>query len=233
MRPVHLSILPLAAVLSLSLGGCVNVLPKVKPVQLYRFGYHPELLDKADEQDGSEAVRNAPVPLMLGVISFPPASAGDQVMTTEANEVAYVAQARWAASAEAMFNAAVNEGFARSDKTVMLVPRGPTAANYRLDISVRRFEAHYEHGKPTVYIGADTRLLRLSDRSVLAQKYISADVSVRKNDMSLISEAFDQATTQVVAGMIDFANANLKTAAPPATPTSSPPDGKGQKVEGL
>ncbi|HEX7801047.1 MAG TPA: ABC-type transport auxiliary lipoprotein family protein, partial [Asticcacaulis sp.] len=197
--------------LTLGLGGCVNVLPKVKPVQLYRFGYHPGLLK--DKDAAAVAPAAAPVPLMLGAISFPPASAGDQVMTTEDNEVSYVAQARWAASAQSMFTEAVSEGFARSDQTVMLVPRGPTAADYRLDVSVRRFEASYSHGRPTVYIGVDARLLRLSDRSVLAQRYISASVSVRRNDMTLISQGFDQATTEVVAGLTGFADASLKKAA--------------------
>ena len=219
--------------LTLTLGGCVNVLPKVKPVQLYRFGYHPDLLKDKDAAAAAATTTTtaAPVPLMLGAISFPPAGAGDQVMTTEDNEVSYVAQARWAASAQSMFTEAVSEGFARSDQTVMLVPRGPTAADYRLDVSVRRFEAGYSHGRPTVYIGVDARLLRLSDRSVLAQRYISASVSVRKSDMTLISQGFDQATTEVVAGLTGFADASLKNAAPPPTPTQ--PGDKGRKVEGL
>jgi cholesterol transport system auxiliary component len=220
----------MAAGLAVGLTGCVNVLPKVKPVQLYRFGYHPDLLDKKDSDSASSVAANGPTPLMLGVISFPPASSGDQVMTTENNEVSYVAQARWASSAQSLFTAAVSEGFARSDDTVMLVPRGPTAADYRLDISVRRFEANYSHGRPTVYIGVDARILRLSDRSVLAQRYISATESVRKNDMTLISQGFDQATTEVVAGLISFVDANLHNVAPPPTPTSP---GKGQSVEGL
>ncbi|HEX7799293.1 MAG TPA: ABC-type transport auxiliary lipoprotein family protein [Asticcacaulis sp.] len=228
----HARIIALFAVgLTLGLGGCVNVLPKVKPVQLYRFGYHPDLLKDKDAAAAAATTTAAPVPLMLGAISFPPASAGDQVMTTEDNEVSYVAQARWASSASALFAAAVSEGFARSDQTVMLVPRGPTAADYRLDVSVRRFEASYSHGRPTVYIGVDARLLRLSDRSVLAQRYISASVSVRRNDMTLISQGFDQATTEVVAGLTGFADASLKKAAPPPTPTQ--PGDKGRKVEGL
>jgi cholesterol transport system auxiliary component len=219
-----------AAGLAVGLTGCVNVLPKVKPVQLYRFGYHPDLLDKKDSDSAPSVAANGPTPLMLGVISFPPASSGDQVMTTENNEVSYVAQARWASSAQSLFTAAVSEGFARSDDTVMLVPRGPTAADYRLDISVRRFEASYSHGRPNVYIGVDARILRLSDRSVLAQRYISATESVRKNDMTLISQGFDQATTEVVAGLISFTDANLHNVAPPPTPTSP---GKDQSVEGL
>lgn len=230
----------LTLTLPLTLGGCVNVLPKVKPVQLYRFGYHPDLLkDKDAAAAATTTTTAAPVPLMLGAISFPPAGAGDQVMTTEDNEVSYVAQARWAASAQSMFTEAVSEGFARSDQTVMLVPRGPTAADYRLDVSVRRFEASYSHGRPTVYIGVDARLLRLSDRSVLAQRYISASVSVRRNDMTLISQGFDQATTEVVAGLTGFADASLKNAAPPPTPTqpgdkaSDRASDKGRKVEGL
>jgi cholesterol transport system auxiliary component len=219
-----------AAGLAVSLSGCVNVLPKVKPVQLYRFGYHPDLLEKKDDATATTPSAGATTPLMLGVISFPPASAGDEVMTTEDNQVSYVAEARWASSAQSLFTAAVSEGFARSDDKVMLVPRGPTAADYRLDISVRRFEANYSHGRPTVYIGVDARLLRLSDRSVLAQRYISATQIVKKNDMTLISQGFDQATTEVVAGLIGFADSSLSHVAAPPTPTS--PD-KGHSVEGL
>ncbi|MDI7774862.1 ABC-type transport auxiliary lipoprotein family protein [Asticcacaulis sp. EMRT-3] len=224
---------------ALSLSGCVNLLPKVKPVQLYRFGYQPDLPDKSGPSGKGDQAQapdtssvTMPVGMILGGMTFPPASAGDQVLTVEGNEVAYVGQARWAATAESMFKAAVGDGFARSGGTVALEPRGPSDANYRLDLTVRRFEADYSHNRPTVSIGVDARIIRLSDRSVVGQRYVSAEVPLRHNDMSLIADGFNQATTRVVAGLIAFSQEALAGAALPPTPVT-PQTAKGQKVEGL
>lgn len=221
MKMTRISIFPVAAIalgMTLSLGGCVNVLPKVKPVQLYRFGYQPELAGK--KADAAPPSTSKPIGLILGNITYPPASAGDQVLTVDGNEVAYIGQVRWASSASSLFSAAVSEGFARSGGTVELEPRGPSAAIYRLDLSVRRMEVSYTRNHPTVSIGVDARILRLTDRAVMGERYVSADVAVRHNDMSLIADAYNQATTQVVTGLIDFADNTLVNAPPPAPPAS-------------
>ena len=219
---------------ALALSGCVTLLPKTKPAQLYRFGYTPEHVEqKAQAAATAGAVGKAPTGIVFGAVTFPQDSAGDRIVTVEGSEVAYVAEARWTSSASGMFKDAISTGFARSGQTVTLEPRGPTAANFRLDISVRKFETNYTRNRPTVSVALDARLIRLSDRMVVGQKFISADVPVRKSDMSLMADGYNEATTQVVTGLIAFSEEALAAYAQTATPMEMAKPSATQKVEGL
>ena len=194
------------AVAAVGLSACVNVLPKTKPIQLYRFGYAPEVKkgDKDAEAPVAPAVNGAAIPVQLGQVDFPHEAEGDRVLTTEGNEVSYAGGARWAAPASELFQDAVKEGFSRGATTVRLDRRGASTTSYRLDMVVHHFESAYRRGKPTVSIALDARLMRLSDRVVVGQRYITADVGVRHNDMSLMAEAYDEATTEVVQALVGF-----------------------------
>jgi cholesterol transport system auxiliary component len=219
---------------ALTLTGCITLLPKTKPAQLYRFGYAPELVEQKAQAAGTAgAVGKTPVGIVFGTVTFPQDSAGDRIVTVEGSEVAYVAEARWTSAASGMFKNAISTGFARGGQTVTLEPRGPTAANFRLDISVRKFETDYDHKRPTVSVALDARLIRLSDRMVVGQKFISADVAVRKSDMSLMADGYNQATTQVVTGLIDFSEEALAAFPQTATPMEMVKPSASQKVEGL
>ena len=219
---------------TLALSGCVTLLPKTKPAQLYRFGYTPELVEqKAEAAATAGAVRRAPTGIVFGTVTFPQDSAGDRIVTVEGSQVAYVAEARWTSAASGMFKDAISSGFARGGQTVTLEPRGPTAANFRLDISVRKFETDYKRNRPTVSVALDARLIRLSDRMVVGQKFISADVAVRKSDMSLMADGYNEATTQVVTGLIAFSEEALAAFPQTATPMEMVKPSATQKVEGL
>ncbi len=212
------------------LAGCVTVGPKLKPVQMYRFGFDPALLD--DNAIATSGNGMPPVGVVLGTITFPQDSGSDRITTVEGNEVSYVSQARWTAPAQELFNEAVSTGFGYSDR-VRLESRGPSAANYRLDISVRQFESDYSHNKPTVAITFDARLIRLDDKAVVGDKYIIESVPVGRNDMSMMADTYDKATTRAVAQLITFCQDTLVTAGGTQTPSpEQPSDGK-QKVEGL
>ncbi|MBW8735255.1 MAG: membrane integrity-associated transporter subunit PqiC [Asticcacaulis sp.] len=171
----------LLAVAGVSLSGCINVLPKTKPIQLYRFGYSPEV-KKADKDEAAPvapAGNGAAMPVQLGQIDFPHEAGGDRVLTTEGNEIAYAGGSRWAAPVSELFQDAVKEGFSRAATTVRLDRRGGSNTAYRLEMGVHHFESAYKRGKPTVSIALDARLVRLSDRIVVGQRYITADVGVR------------------------------------------------------
>ena len=228
------TVLGAALALSVTLAGCVTLLPKTKPAQLYRFGYTPELVEQKAQAAGTTgAVGKTPVGIVFGTVTFPQDSAGDRIVTVEGSEVAYVAEARWTSGAAGLFKDAISTGFARGGQTVTLEPRGPTAANYRLDISVRKFETDYTHKRPTVSVALDARLIRLSDRMVVGQKFISADVAVRKSDMSLMADGYNQATTQVVSGLIAFSEEALAAFPQTTAPIEMVKPSASQKVEGL
>ncbi|MEI9904712.1 MAG: ABC-type transport auxiliary lipoprotein family protein [Asticcacaulis sp.] len=216
-----------------ALGGCVSVGPKLKPVQMYRFGFTPDLLDKSNLTPVPGAGM-PPVGIVFGTVTFPQDSSGDRITTIDGNEVSYVSQARWTAPAQELFNEAIGQGFARTAQSVRLESRGPSAAGYRLDIAVRQFESVYDsHNKPTVSIALDARIIRLEDKAVVGQRFIDADVPVGRNDMSLTADAYNKATTQAVAALIGFSEDTMAAQEGVQTPSvEQPSDGK-QHVEGL
>ena len=207
------------AVLSVALSGCVTLLPKTQPVQLYRFAYTPDVIDKQALPDLT--AQAAPIAVGIGAVEFPQDASGDRIVTMEGNEVAYAAGSRWAAPAEALFNEEIGDGFARSASSVRLEPRGIGNADYRLDVVVRRFEADYSHNKPTVTVDLDARVTRVADHMVVGERYITADIGVGRSDMSMMVDAYDKATTQAIAGLIGFTQDSIANA-PPVAVTPAP-----------
>ena len=208
------TVLGLAAALSLgatlSLSGCVTLLPREKPAQLYRFSYDPASLGK--DNDVSQApVSPTPIPLALSIVMFPQASSGDRVLTSENNQLSYVADSRWAVPAQVLFNEAVSDGFARAGRGLQLEAHGPGAATYRLELNVRKFETDYHRGKAMVAVDMDARLVRLTDHAIVGERYVTADVGMPRNDMSDMVEAYSKATTQAVIALIDFSHESIAT----------------------
>ncbi len=195
---------------TLSLTGCVTLLPKQKPVTLYRFSYDPASLGK-DAEVTQAPLTVTPTPLALNVVVFPQASSGDRVLTSENNQLSYIADSRWAVPAQVLFNEAVSDGFARAGRGLQLEMRGPGAAAYRLELNVRKFETDYRHGKAMVAVDMDARMIRLSDHAIVGQRYVTADVGVPHNDMTDMVEAYNKATTQAVMGLIDFSHEAIVT----------------------
>ena len=195
---------------TLSLGGCVTLLPKQKPVTLYRFSYDLASLGK-DAEVSQAPLTATPTPLALTVVTFPQASSGDRVLTSENNQLSYVADARWAVPAAVLFNEAVSDGFARGGHGLQLETRGPGAAAFRLELNVRKFETDYHHGKAMIAVDIDARMVRLSDHAIVGQRYVTADVGVPHNDMGDMVEAYNKATTQAVMGLIDFSQESIAT----------------------
>jgi cholesterol transport system auxiliary component len=242
MRSKSLKGLILAAGLAAAvpLAGCVTLLPKTNPVQMYRFGYDVQKVDKIQGRPAQAIYGLQPVALAFGTVEFPQESAGDRIATVEGNQISYVADARWASPAQAMFNQAISEGFARSSENITLQARGPGPAPYRVDITVRKFETSYTHNKPVVTIVFDTRLIRMSDRTVVGQGLITSEVPVRRNDMTSIVEGYNVATVRAVDSLISFSEGTIGKAqmaamqtvppAPDKAPTKAPAK---QKVEGL
>ncbi len=212
MRPVLIKTFAacgLVASLSL-LGGCVTLLPKQKPVSLYRFSYSPASLGK-DAEVSQAPLTSVMTPLALNVVTFPQASAGDRVLTSENNQLSYVADSRWAVPAQVLFSEAVSDGFARGGRGLEVETRGPGSAAFRLELNVRKFETDYRHGKAMVAVDMDARMVRLSDHAIVGQRYITADVGVPHNDMTDMIEAYNKATTQAVMALIDFSHEAIVT----------------------
>ena len=211
MRPVTMKTFAVfGLVASLSLGGCVTLLPKEKPVQLYRFSYDPASLGK--DGDVSQApLSPTPIPMAMSVVTFPQASAGDRVLTSENSQLSYVADSRWAVPAQVLFNEAISDGFARGGRGLQIEAHGPGTANFRLELNVRKFETDYHHGKAMVAVDMDARMIRLSDHAIVGQRYVTADVGVSNNNMRDMVDAYNKATTQAVMALVDFSQETIAT----------------------
>ena len=186
----------LALTFCVSLAGCITLFPKATPVQLYRFDAQVQPIQGSGR---GFAVRTGP-------IDFDPAAGGDRMMTVNGDQIAYIADGRWASPASQLFEEAVAHGFAAPGDAARLVAPGQAAkAEYRLKLQVVRFEARYTSGPtapPTIVVVLRASLDRQADLSSVGVKEFEADVPAADNRVGPIVEAFDTATTKVVGDLV-------------------------------
>ncbi len=196
-------------VLALGLGGCVSLLPKDKPVQLYRIA-------------ASAAAPAAPVRAGLlvtrGGTAFTPEAAGDRLLTVTGQEAAYIADARWFEPASLMFEAALTSAF-EAPGSPRLAGRGEGVAGapVTLRLEVRRFQADYDHGQgaaPTVEVTVHASLVRNADRTLVADTLIEARQPADDNRVTAIVAAYNAAVAQATGQVRDWTAANASRVAP-------------------
>jgi cholesterol transport system auxiliary component len=179
---------------ALALSGCISLLPKSKPSQMYRFGPTP-------------AVAPAATPSSVAVFrtngQFQEEAADDRILTTTGGHAAYIAQSRWVAPAQVLFDQAVSNAFDAS--RVRLIARGQQGrAAYALRIDVRSFEARYEAGPreaPTVVVHIHAALTK-SDQSSVGEQDFEVSAPASDNRVGAIVAAFDKATKDVIGRLV-------------------------------
>lgn len=195
------SLLIAAAALPL-LSGCA-LLSSPDPVQLYRFG--------GPVQGEARAPVAQPIPMGLRRIEMPQASRTDRIVGVTGSEVAYIKGARWVAPADALYTEALENAFAARAQRVRLVgPRELTTAQRSLDVDMRAFEARYDApgAAPSVVIAARAQILSRQDRSVVAERAFSVTRPAAANRVSSIVEAFEAATADINAQIVDWTDQN-------------------------
>ena len=184
--------------LSLTLGGCISVFPKSKPVQMYSFGSRP--LAPARPVNG--------VMIYKGVTVFPPASGGDRILTVTGDQDAYIAEVRWVAPAAQLFDAAVLKAFDMPGSP-RLVERGePLSAPYTLRLDVREFDVRYPG--PVAHVSVRATLVRNQDHSLAGESLLQEEVPAGSNTQSAIVAAMDQAVSKTMGDIRDFAAGSAK-----------------------
>lgn len=189
------------ALAALSLAACVTLLPKTKPAQLYRFG-----------QGAAAETPKAPNPNAIGVFwldgGFQQEAAGDRILTVTGAKAAYIAEARWVAPAETLFDQAAAAAFDASAGRVRLASRGaPSSADFALRLDVRQFETRYaaEGQAPTVILRVHATLTRA--RAPVAEEMFESEVAAGDNRVSAIAAAYDKAVTDALAKIVAWTNA--------------------------
>ena len=188
---------------ALALSGCISLLPKTKPSQLYRFG--------------QPAAASAPGPVggTVGVFlsngSFPNEAAGDRILTITGGKAAFVAQSRWVAPAGVLFNAAVANAFDADTGRIRLISRGQQAKiGYALRLDVRNFETRYDAGPeaaPTVVVRVRA-VLTSADLSKTAEQIFEVSTRAGDNRVGAIVSAYDKSLADVLGQVVAWTNAN-------------------------
>jgi cholesterol transport system auxiliary component len=195
IRPVlRLAVL---AVCAAALSGCISLLPKSKPVQLYRFGAP------------AAAAATTPGPNAVAVFltngSFQEESSDDRILTMTGGKAAYVAESRWVAPAEVLFDEAVGKAFDASP--VRLIARGQQGRSaYALRLDIRTFEARYDAGAkaaPTVVVRVHAALTR-ADQSSVGEQDFEARVPASDNRVGAIVAAYNTAVGDVVGKIVGW-----------------------------
>jgi cholesterol transport system auxiliary component len=190
--------------LSLGLGGCISLLPKEQPVQLYR-------LDPPRPPAAAPAGGGASFAVRASVGNFDRAAGGDHLLTVRGDKTAYIANARWVTSAQAMFEAALSQSFDADTGPARLLNRGEiTDAEYRLDVSVRHFETRYDQGSgapPTVVVEISAALDSAHDTASRKHILLAASVPAASNSVSAIVAAYGASTAEVLAKLKTWVDA--------------------------
>lgn len=200
-------ILKRVAVITVAAGltaGCA-LLSTPDPVQMYRFGASETAM-----QEAAPATMSQLRPVGLRRIQFPEAARGDRILAITGTEAAYISGARWVSPADELFNEAVIGAFSDQSRNVRLIgPREFSRSALSLDIDVRSFEARYAYvgAAPAAHIVARARLLQFPDREVVDERVFTVSVPASDNRVSAIVAAFDAATADLGAQIVDWTDA--------------------------
>lgn len=197
-RPLLLAL----AVSAVALSGCISLLPKSKPAQLYSFVPPPAAAPSA-----APSAKAAAVFRTNG--SFQQESADDRLLTVTGGHAAYVAESRWVAPASVLFDQAVSQAFDASP--VRLIARGQQGkAAYALRLDVRNFEAHYDNGDkaaPTVVVRLHAALNK-ADQTLVGEQMFEAKVTAGDNRVGAIVSAYDKAMGEVIGKLVAWTQAS-------------------------
>jgi cholesterol transport system auxiliary component len=188
----------IAAAAALILAGCVSLLPKESPAQLYRFS--------ANVPPAAAENPRGQVDVALSPIGFTSSAAGDRMLTVNGDEAAYIAQSRWIEPAQSLFEEAVGRAF-ESGAATRIAERRQSSASLLLDIDVDTFEARYLAGPnaaPTVVISMRARLSRYPGRTVVGEQTFRSEVAATDNRVSSIVPAYSAAVSAVLRDLVSW-----------------------------
>lgn len=216
-----------ALAVSGGLAGCVSLLPKQAPVQLYQFGQRAE---EAPAPAPSAVVGRgqAALGVVLAQVSLPRPALGDGILTTRGEEAAYVAGGRWLSPAVVLFQEAAEREFRARARRVRLIGRGELgAASALLRLDVDEFDARYgpSGGPPTVIVSLHATLTRADGRALVQQSVVVRRPAAQDR-ISAIVAAYDAAVGEALGRTVDWADAQtplLAQTLDPASPTVLPP----------
>lgn len=189
-----------AAAASLSLSGCISLLPETEPDALYRLASvsAPETRTAA----GGETV-------VIGRVAAPRGLAGDRIALERDGRIGYMAGAAWLSPAPAMLHSAILDALhAGAPAITPARVEDGVSARYTLDLELRHFEAVYDAGAgaaPRVQVTLVGRLIDRQTRALAASRTLTASGRAASNRQGAIVDAFSQASGEVTAQLAQWA----------------------------
>jgi cholesterol transport system auxiliary component len=206
MRRPALPRLALVGACALALSGCISLLPKSKPSQLYRFGGATNAEAAAPATPGQVGV------LRAGGV-FQRESAGDRILTVTDGKVAYIAESRWVAPAAVLWDEALTGAFDGDNGKVRLRPRAQPASppNNRRDY-VRTTAPHNAPAPPaapTVLVRVRASLVGRTGTAA-GEQLFEARKPAGDNRVGAIVSAYDAAVRDVLGQLVTWTDAQAK-----------------------
>jgi cholesterol transport system auxiliary component len=194
--------LALLGVCALALSSCISLLPKTKPAALYRFGPEPSA-----SALGASHVNSVGVSKTNG--KFAEEAANDRILTVSGGKAAYIAESRWVAPAEVLFDQAI--GQAVDSSSVRLIARGQQGrSSYALRLDVRNFETRYDSGSkaaPVIVVRVHAALTK-ADLSNVGEQDFDVRVPAADNRVGDIVSAYNTAVASVLEKIVAWTEAH-------------------------
>ena len=202
------------------LAGCVSLLPKQPPVQLYVFG---RAAPAAAPAPSAELVgRGGVIGVVLEPVSFPRSALGDGLLTVRGETADYIRGARWLGPAVTLFQEAAERSFDARPRAVRLIDRSQlAAASVLLRLDVQEFDARYDPSTsipPNVVVDVRATLTRADGRALVQSRFTDTRPAT-ENRVSAIVAAYDGAVGTVLAQAADWTEATAPGLV--ATPAAS------------
>ena len=190
-----------------ALGGCISLLPKTKPAQMYRFGAGPPIVVAPAGGQAHVTIRAAPT-------SFERAAAGDRILTVSGDQTAYIAGARWVTAASNLFDDAVTGAFEAHGGPARLLARDePVIADVVLKLDVQAFEVRYPQGRgaaPTVAVQVYAALAGPQSTTKGVTQLFQIEVPAESDSVHAIAGAFDAAVGKVLDEVVTWTETNAQ-----------------------
>lgn len=181
------------------LTGCISFLPENTPSTVYRLSA-PE----PSSQLRTEAV-------IVGVQRplTPRALSGDQIaLSQNRGQLVFASGAEWITPVPRLVQDLIVESMDAFEPSLIASrPEDGVRAEFELATELRSFEANYINGEnsaPTVVVRMRARLIRMSDRRLVAVDAIGAQALARSTSLSDIVAAFDAASQEAMANVAQW-----------------------------
>ncbi len=194
----------LLLVVCAALAGCVSLLPKSKPAQLYSFGAVEPAATAQPAAAGGKVI-------LLGRVDFAAAAATDRILTVAGQDAAYIEASRWVSPAPVLFEEALAQSFQRTQGAPRLVRGGSVLrAPQMLSLQVQSFEARYDQGQdaaPVVVVRLHAMMSSVNDRQVQAEETFTSTARASDNRVGAIVQAYDVAVQEALGKLIAWTEA--------------------------